>query len=51
MRFWIATGFGSGLVPVAPGTAGSAVALLLFWLLTLPGIVAGSSPATLPAGL
>jgi len=38
VRFWIATGFGSGLVPVAPGTAGSAVALLLFWLLTLPGI-------------
>ena len=38
MRFWIATGFGSGLVPVAPGTAGSAVALVLFWLTTLPGI-------------
>ena len=38
MRFWIATGFGSGLVPVAPGTAGSAVAVGLFWLTTLPGI-------------
>ena len=38
MRFWIATGFGSGLAPVAPGTAGSAVALVLFWLTTLPGI-------------
>jgi phosphatidylglycerophosphatase A len=38
MRFWIATGFGSGLFPVAPGTVGSAVALVLFWLTTLPGI-------------
>jgi phosphatidylglycerophosphatase A len=29
---WIATGFGSGLSPIAPGTAGSAAALLP-WLL------------------
>ena len=29
---WIATGFGSGLSPIAPGTVGSAVALLP-WLL------------------
>ena len=29
---WIATGFGSGLSPVAPGTAGS-IAALLPWLL------------------
>jgi len=27
----LATGFGSGYAPVAPGTAGSAVGLLLFW--------------------
>ena len=27
----VATVFGSGLSPVAPGTAGSAVAVLLFW--------------------
>jgi phosphatidylglycerophosphatase A len=31
----IATGFGSGYSPVAPGTAGSAVGLLLFWPLAL----------------
>lgn len=30
---WIALGFGSGLVKKAPGTAGSAVAALLWWLL------------------
>ena len=29
---WIATGFGAGLAPVAPGTVGSAVALLPYWL-------------------
>jgi phosphatidylglycerophosphatase A len=28
---WLATGFGAGYVPLAPGTAGSAVGLLLFW--------------------
>jgi len=28
---WIATGLGSGYSPVAPGTAGSLVGLLLFW--------------------
>ncbi len=34
----LATGFGSGYAPVAPGTAGSAVGLLLFWpLASLPG--------------
>lgn len=33
----LATGFGSGYAPVAPGTAGSAVGLLLAWpLLALP---------------
>ena len=29
---WIATGLGSGFSPRAPGTVGSAVALLLWWL-------------------
>jgi phosphatidylglycerophosphatase A len=28
---WLATAFGSGYAPFAPGTAGSAVGLLLFW--------------------
>jgi len=37
LRFWIATGLGSGLVPWAPGTAGSAVALGLFWVTTRLG--------------
>jgi phosphatidylglycerophosphatase A len=30
----LATGFGSGYSPLAPGTAGSAVGLLLFWPLS-----------------
>lgn len=30
---WLAIGFGSGLSPIAPGTAGSLMALLLAWLL------------------
>lgn len=30
---WIATGFGSGLVPIAPGTVGSLAALLPWWFL------------------
>ncbi len=29
---WLALGFGSGLSPIAPGTTGSAMALLLAWL-------------------
>jgi len=37
-RFWIATGLGSGLVPFAPGTAGSAVAVGLFWVTTRSGV-------------
>jgi len=36
---WIATGFGAGLSPVAPGTVGSAVALLPWlWLRELPTV-------------
>ena len=31
--FWIATGFGSGKTPVAPGTAGSLVGLVIILLL------------------
>jgi phosphatidylglycerophosphatase A len=38
LRFWIATGLGSGLVPWAPGTAGSAVAVGLFWVTTRFGV-------------
>jgi phosphatidylglycerophosphatase A len=35
----IATALGAGYVPVAPGTAGSAVGLLLWWLLPAPPLV------------
>ena len=31
MARWVATAFGSGYSPFAPGTAGSAVGVLLFW--------------------
>ncbi|MDE2343939.1 MAG: phosphatidylglycerophosphatase A [Betaproteobacteria bacterium] len=30
---WVALGFGTGLAPVAPGTAGTALGFLLFWLM------------------
>lgn len=30
---WIATGFGAGYFPVAPGTAGSLVGLVIFYLI------------------
>ncbi len=33
----IATGFGSGLWPIAPATAGSAAALVIYWLLPFEG--------------
>lgn len=32
----VSTGFGSGFFPVAPGTAGSVVALALWWFLLAP---------------
>jgi len=35
VSFLIATGFYSGYVPIAPGTAGSCVAVILYWL--IPG--------------
>lgn len=38
----IATGFGSGLGPIAPATWGSAAALLVYWALPVPG--EGDSP-------
>ena len=34
----VATGFGSGYSPLAPGTAGSAVGLLLYWPLSALGV-------------
>lgn len=37
---WVATGLGAGLLPKAPGTAGSAVALLPWWFL-LRGLAPG----------
>jgi len=49
LRFWIATGLGSGLVPFAPGTAGSVVALGLFWFTTRGGVA--WLPAAVFAGL
>jgi phosphatidylglycerophosphatase A len=36
---WVATAFGSGYAPIAPGTAGSAVGLVLFWPLVGRGWV------------
>ena len=55
-RALVATGLGSGYSPIAPGTAGSAVGLLLFWpLARLPARLAGrghgrasSRPASRP---
>ena len=32
---WLALGFGSGLAPKAPGTAGTALAWLTWWLMSL----------------
>jgi phosphatidylglycerophosphatase A len=46
---WIATALGTGLVPKAPGTAGSLVALLPWWFL-LRGLPAGWYVAVLAAG-
>ncbi|HYG24906.1 MAG TPA: phosphatidylglycerophosphatase A [Verrucomicrobiae bacterium] len=37
IQLWIAQGFGIGRIPVAPGTFGSVLGLLWFWLLLLPG--------------
>ena len=49
----IATGLGSGYSPVAPGTAGSAVGLLLFWPLARlhPAAQVGFTLALVAAGV
>ena len=46
---WIATALGAGLTPIAPGTAGSLVALLPWWFL-LRGLPLGWYLAVLVAG-
>jgi phosphatidylglycerophosphatase A len=46
---WIATAFGAGLLPKAPGTAGSLVALLPWWFL-LRGLAPGWYVLVLVAG-
>ena len=48
---FLATGFGSGLSPVAPGTAGSAVGLAIAWLLHLHAGIVGSPLGLLMSGL
>jgi phosphatidylglycerophosphatase A len=37
LNLWIAQGFGTGLIPFAPGTFGSIVGVLWFGLLMVPG--------------
>ncbi len=48
---FLATGFGSGLSPIAPGTAGSAVGLAIAWLLHLHAGIVGSPVGLLMSGL
>ena len=48
---FLATGFGSGLSPLAPGTAGSLVGLLLSWILASHVPILGSWPGLLMSGL
>ena len=36
---WLSLGFGSGLSPVAPGTAGSLVALIIYYLFFFGSLV------------
>jgi phosphatidylglycerophosphatase A len=47
----LATGLGSGLSPVAPGTAGSLVGLLLAWILASHVPILGSALGLLMSGL
>jgi phosphatidylglycerophosphatase A len=46
LLLWLAQGFGIGRIPIAPGTFGSLVGMLWFWLLLLRGnltwFIAGS---------
>jgi len=48
---FLATGFGAGLSPVAPGTAGSLVGLAAAWLLASHGSIVGSPVGLLMSGL
>ena len=48
---FVATGFGSGLSPVAPGTAGSVVGLVIAWLLRDHGGILGTPVGLLMSGL
>ena len=48
---FLATGFGSGLSPFAPGTAGSLVGLLLAWILASHVPILGSPLGLLMSGL
>jgi phosphatidylglycerophosphatase A len=48
---FVATGFGSGLAPVAPGTFGSLVGLALAWLLHAHAGILGSPLGLLMSGL
>src|ERR1700682_3339618 len=47
----LATGLGAGLSPIAPGTAGSAVGLVLAWLLTSSLLAAQASSVAAAVGL
>ena len=47
----LATGLGAGLSPIAPGTAGSAVGLVLAWLLTSSLLAAHASSVAAAVGL
>lgn len=48
---FLATGFGAGLSPVAPGTAGSLVGLVIAWLLWSHAGILGSPVGLLMSGL
>ena len=48
---FIATGFGVGLSPVAPGTAGSLLGLAAAWFLASHGSIVGSPVGLLMSGL
>lgn len=48
VNFWLATGFGLGLAPMAPGTFGSLLGIpLAWWLLSRPLVQQGSIIAVL----
>lgn len=48
INFWLATGFGLGLAPIAPGTVGSLLGIpLAWWLLSRPLLQQGAIMAVL----